>query len=135
MPSKKLIPAGFFIAKPSARPITMQLVMIKPTKTESCLLMSKRKAFRNWSTTITKDAMTVIWTMIRMLLGMNDRIALTARLLNPVTATTARLITTDVSILVVTARALQIPRICKAIGLLSISGPTKASFALMVVAI
>ncbi len=37
---------GFCIAKASARPMTMQLVMIRPTKTESCFEMSKTKAFR-----------------------------------------------------------------------------------------
>ncbi len=40
MPSMKLGIGGFFIAKASARPITMQLVMIRPTNTESCLEMS-----------------------------------------------------------------------------------------------
>jgi hypothetical protein len=58
------------MAKASARPITMQLVMIRPTKTESVFEISKAKAFRNWSTTITSEAMITICTMMRIELGM-----------------------------------------------------------------
>ena len=36
----ELAPTLFLEAKASARPRTMQLVMMRPTKTESCLLMS-----------------------------------------------------------------------------------------------
>jgi len=34
------MPGGLCMAKPSARPMTMQLVMMRPTKTESFLLTS-----------------------------------------------------------------------------------------------
>ena len=47
----------------------MQLVMISPTKTESCCEISKRYALSTWSTTITSDAMMVSCTMIRMFVG------------------------------------------------------------------
>ena len=40
MPSSSDNPGGFCNAYASARPMTMQFVMISPTKTESCLLMS-----------------------------------------------------------------------------------------------
>ena len=40
IPSKKLGIGGFFMANASARPITIQLVMISPTNTDSCLLIS-----------------------------------------------------------------------------------------------
>ena len=36
-----LIPTPSFMAKASARARMMQLVMMSPTKTDSCLLMSK----------------------------------------------------------------------------------------------
>ena len=49
--------------------------------------------------------------MIRILLGMKFRIALTAKLLKAVTAITARLMTKEVSILLVTAKAEQIEEI------------------------
>ena len=39
-PSKKLMKGFSFIAKASALPITMQLVIIRPTNTESFLLVS-----------------------------------------------------------------------------------------------
>ena len=37
IPSTKLSNGGDFIANASARPITIQFVMIRPTNTESCL--------------------------------------------------------------------------------------------------
>src|SRR5690554_8184847 len=62
--------------------------------------------------------MLVIWTMVRMLPGVWARTRETARLENEVTAMTARHITILTLMLVVTASAEQIPRICRAIGLL-----------------
>src|SRR5690554_5253499 len=62
--------------------------------------------------------MMVICTMIRMLPGIWVRTRETARLENAVTAITARHITILTLMLVVTASAEQIPRICRAIGLL-----------------
>ena len=58
------------MANASARPMMMQLVIIRPTNTESCLLMSNKYAFRNWSATITSEAMIVSCTMIRIDDGM-----------------------------------------------------------------
>jgi hypothetical protein len=46
MPSRNASFGGFCIAKASARPITMQLVMISPTNTDSFLLREKAKALR-----------------------------------------------------------------------------------------
>src|SRR5690554_596000 len=62
--------------------------------------------------------MMVICTMIRMLLGIWVRIRDTARFEKAVTAITEAHITSVTLRLVVTASAEQIPRICKAIGLL-----------------
>ena len=53
-----------------------------------------------------------------------------ARLLNAVTAVTPIAITSAVFMLVVTASALQMPRICRAMGLLSITGPNSTSLTL-----
>ena len=61
-------------------------------------------------------------TMIRMLAGMWLRRRLTERFDPAVTAMTAPHMTSEVSILVVTARAEQMPRTCSAIGLLLNSG-------------
>lgn len=46
MPSNKLGIGAFFIANASALPITIQLVIINPTKTDNCLLMSYATALR-----------------------------------------------------------------------------------------
>ena len=46
--------------------MTMQLVMIKPTKTESCFEISNKNALSIWSVTITRDAIIVSWTIILM---------------------------------------------------------------------
>ncbi len=116
------------MANASARPITIQFVMIRPTNTESERLSSGARAFRISSTMITSDAMIVICTMIRMLLGISLRIIEMAALEHPVTNVTAMLITTAVSSFTVTAKALHRPRICNAIGLLSMSGSTRTSF-------
>ena len=104
------------MAKASARPMTIQLVMMRLTKTESCLLVSKANARKNWSTMITRDAMIVICTMMRMLLGMMLRIRLTAVFDRDKTKITAKDMVIDVSILVVTAKAEQIPKTCIVIG-------------------
>ena len=49
--------------------MTMQLVMMSPTNTESSSEISNRKALSTWSTMITSEAMIASWTMIRMLDG------------------------------------------------------------------
>ena len=68
----------------------MQFVMISPTNTESSRLVSKAKAFNDSSTTITSEAIIVIWTMMRMLLGRTFRMALTAALDRDATTVSAR---------------------------------------------
>ena len=49
--------------------MTMQLVMMSPTKTDSSSDSSYSVAFRIWSKTITSDAMIESCTMMRMLPG------------------------------------------------------------------
>ena len=71
---------------------------------------------------ITIEAIMVICTIIRMLLGISERITEIAALEHPVTNVTAIAITNVVSSFTVTANALHSPRICKAIGFLLISG-------------
>ena len=48
------------MAKASALPITIQLVMINPTKTESVFDISYAYALIIWSTSITRDAIITI---------------------------------------------------------------------------
>jgi len=60
----------------------------------------------------------VIWTMMRILLGMYFRMLLMAAFEQAVTAMTARHMMAAVFIDVVTAKAEHMPRTCKAIGLL-----------------
>ena len=79
---------------------------------------------------ITSEAMIVICTMMRMLVGMNLRMRLTELFAMAVTKMRARHMVTAVSSFVVTARAEQIPRICKAMGLSSKIGPSRVSRAL-----
>jgi hypothetical protein len=67
-------PGGLLMAKASRRPITMQLVMIRPTNTLSWRLMSNMYACRNWSATITRVETTAISTIMRILPGMMLRI-------------------------------------------------------------
>ena len=105
----------------------MQLVIMSPTNTDSCLLISKAYAFKNWSTTMTSEAMTVICTIMRMLVGTCFRIRLTPMLEKASTKITARHITIAVSSLLVTASAEQIPSICRAIGLLLRIGSSRVS--------
>ncbi len=69
MPSSSDRSGGFCIANPSARPITMQLVMIRPTNTDSSSDSSYSVAFRIWSNTMTSEAMIDSCTMMRMLPG------------------------------------------------------------------
>ena len=64
-PSESTLP----MAKVSARPMTMQLVMIKPTNTDNCLLTSYMNALRNSSAMMTSVAMTATSTMMRILRG------------------------------------------------------------------
>ncbi len=100
----------------------MQLVMIRPTNTDSCLLTSNRKALRNWSATITSEAMIASWVMIRMLLGILF-LSIEMIVLDEVnTKVRARLMTSAVSSFVVTASAEQIPSTWRVIGFFSASG-------------
>src|SRR5690606_30102485 len=80
---------------------------------------------------ITSDAITVIITIIRIELGTWLRIIDTQKFETAVTRVTAKAITITDSIFVVTARAEQIPRICKAIGLFSNSGPKRVFLTLI----
>ena len=75
---------------------------------------------------ITNDEMMVNCTMMRMELGILLRSRLTKKLEKVRTKITAPHITTEVSILVVTARAEQIPSTCNAMGLFSKSGSSSA---------
>src|SRR5690606_223115 len=74
--------------------------------------------------------MMVICTMIRMLLGICDRITEIAMLEKAVTKDTATTITMESCRLVVPASAEQRPRICRAIGLLLKIGSSRTFFAL-----
>jgi len=87
----------------------MQLVIMSPTNTESCLLISYTYAFRIWSVRITKVAMTESCTMMRIEGGILLRSRLTTSEEQVVTAITARHMTKAVSIFVVTASAEQMP--------------------------
>src|SRR5210317_1284555 len=108
----------------------MQLVMIRPTKTDSCFEMSKKNACRTWSVTMTNDAITVNWTMIRIEDGIRLRIIDIVKFDSDITAITAIDITTEVSSLVVTARAEQIPSTWAAMGLSLKSGSRSVLFCL-----
>ena len=105
----------------------MQFVMISPTNTDKLLDMSYATACRTWSTTMTNDAIMVICTMIRMLVGMKLRMSDTAKLDIVVTNITAAHITRVVDMLTVTASAEQMPNTCSAIGLLLNIGSTRTS--------
>ena len=105
----------------------MQLVMMSPTNTESCLESPNAYAFNTWPTTITSDAMIVDWTMMQMLVGIWFRSMLTKKLENSNTNTTAALMTRAVDIFVVMASAEQMPSTCRAIGLVLKSGSSNAS--------
>ena len=76
---------------------------------------------------ITSEAMIVICTMMRILVGIWFRNKLTSRFENSSTKMTAAHMTSAVSILVVTASAEQIPSTCSVIGLLLKSGSVNAS--------
>lgn len=71
----------------------------------------------------------VICTMMRMLPGIMLRIAATAALEAAVTRITATHMVMVVSILLVTARAEQIPSTCRAIGLFEKIGVSRTSVA------
>jgi hypothetical protein len=86
------------------------------------LLTSNANAFNNWSTTITREAMMIICTMIRMLLGVCCRTALIAALEQAVTDVRANAMINEVDIWEVTAKAEQTPNTCKVMGLLSTNG-------------
>ena len=79
---------------------------------------------------MTSEAMIVISTIMRMLAGMKLRIKLTATLEQQSTKMTAKHMIEAVSNLVVTARAEHIPRLSKAMGLESKSGPKRTSLGL-----
>ena len=82
---------------------------------------------------ITREAMTVMCTMMRMLVGMWRRIRLMAPLENTRTKITARHMVADVSSLLVTARAEQIPTTCREMGFSSKMGASRVSRALPMV--
>ena len=111
-PSKKDGSGGLANANPSVLPSTMQLVMISPTKTDSCLLISYRKAFSTSSARITRVAMILISTMMRIFLGIRFRILDITRLEKATTRVRATPITMAVLSCTVTASAEQIPSIC-----------------------
>ena len=96
----------------------MQLVMIRPTNTDSSSDSSYSVAFRIWSNTITSEAMIDSCTMMRMQPGVWLRTRLTARLASTVTSITPMPITSALSMRVVTASAEQMPSTCTPIGLL-----------------
>ena len=75
----------------------------------------------------------VISTMMRMLPGIWLRIRLTETLEPAMTKVTARAMTITVSNLEVTAKAEQMPRICKPIGFLLNKGSSKTSLDLLIV--
>ena len=107
--------------------------MIRPTKTDNCLLVSNKNALSTWSVTMTNDAMIVSWTMMRMLGGILLRKRLMKRFASVITTITAADITSEVSSFVVTANAEQIPRTCSAMGLSLKSGSTNISLLLAMV--
>ena len=76
---------------------------------------------------MTREAITVNWTMIRMLFGIWCRSRLIVRLESVSTQMTAAHMTTEVSIFVVTASAEQMPSTWSAIGLLLKRGSSAAS--------
>ena len=80
---------------------------------------------------MTKDAIIVICTMMRMLLGVWLLTALIAALENAVTSVKANAIINEVDILEVTANAEQIPKTCKVIGLSLTSGVGQYLFSLI----
>src|SRR5690606_39347406 len=86
------------MAKPSARPMTIQLVMIRPTNTDSCLLSALAKALSTWSTTITSEAMMTTCTIIRMALGIWLRISEMNMLEKPADRKSTRLNSSHVKI-------------------------------------
>jgi len=77
--------------------------------------------------------MMVICTIMRMLPGMWLRIRDTKKLEKAVTSVSATHITRDTFMLEVTARAEQIPRICRAMGLLSKMGLITISLIFMAI--
>lgn len=80
-----------------------------------------------WSTTMTSDAMITICTIIRIELGIWLRIIEMNMLENAVTSVSAIDMTRAVFRLEVTARAEQIPRICRPMGLLLKIGLNRTS--------
>src|SRR5690554_1525799 len=126
---------GTFIAKASARPITIQLVIIKPTNTDSSCAMSYAYAFKIWSTTITKLAIIFICTIIRTLDGTWMRIIEINKFENATTKVKAIHITKVLSKVEVTAKAEHTQRICNAIGLLAKIGPNSVCFTSFALAI
>src|SRR5690554_1605749 len=97
------------MAKASRRPMTMQLVMIKPIKTDNCLYISKENAINTSLTKVTKLATTANWTMILILEGIEFLINEMARLAIDITKITDKAITSVGCNWVVTAKAEQIP--------------------------
>ena len=84
MPSRKLSHGAWFMAKASSLPMSIQLVIINPTYTDSCTLTSYATALSNMLTIVTKAATTTSCTIILILLGIVLRISDIIRLLNAV---------------------------------------------------
>jgi hypothetical protein len=105
--------------------MTMQLVMISPTNTDSSSDSSYSVALSTWSKTITSEAMIASCTMMRIDAGVWLRIRLTARFASSATRTTPAPITSALSTRVVTASAEHTPSICTPIGLLTRTGSNR----------
>ena len=113
-------------AKASRRPMMMQLVMMRPTKTDSFSEMSGLKALRTSSTMITSEAITTSCTMIRIRSGMMLRIKETMTFPPIITKRTAMLMMTACCTCTVMARAEQMPSTWTVMGLLSSSGSVRS---------
>ena len=107
--------------------MSIQLVIINPTYTDSCTLTSYATALSNMLTIVTKAATTTSCTIILILLGIVLRISDIIRLLNAVIIVTDSPMTMAGLSCEVTARAEQIPRICIVIGLSFPSGAVRTS--------
>ncbi len=110
-------PGGLARPKASVRPMTMQLVMIRPTYGPSCREMSGSQARSTMSTMITHTAMISVSTIIRTRAGIHFRRIETDRLDMAVAQIRPRHMTTVFVTTLVTASVEQMPRICTNTGL------------------
>ena len=115
-PSKNDAFTSFCIANASALPITIQFVIINATNTDNCLLISNKYAFKNKSTKITREAITVSCTIIRILCGITFLSKEIVTLERVKTKVIAIVIIIALSTKTVTARAEQTPKTCLVIG-------------------